>query len=383
MKKRKIFNAVDRPAVWKPILAGKKVGLVTNPSGVDRELRLTSDILYESGNLTCMFSPEHGVRGDKQAGDQIGTYIDEKTGLPVYSLYGSGCRHIKPEIMEEIDAIVFDIQDVGARFYTYIYTLSFVMEDCVTYGKEMIVFDRLNPLGGVRPEGTVLEPEFASTIGRFPIATRFNMTVGEYAKFINETQNINCPLTVVPIDGWSRDCIFSDTDLSWVSPSPNLPTTSANFCYIGTCLAEGTNLSEGRGTTRPFETVGAPWIDADEVVAYMKSLSLPGVKFRPCHFTPTFSKHAGELCHGIQLHVTDYREFMPFETGLYLISHIRETYPDFAIRGASKTGKYFIDLLMGCDDFRKDDFSIEAFLKRQKEKLTEYESLIKKFYLYS
>ncbi len=383
MIKRKVFNGIDRPEIWKPLLSGKKVGLVTNPSGVDRELRLTSDILFESGNLTCLFSPEHGVRGDKQAGDHIDTYTDEKTGLSVYSLYGSGNRNIKPEVIEALDAIAFDIQDVGARFYTYIYTLSFVMEDCAAYGKEMIVFDRLNPLGGVRPEGTVLEPEFASTIGRFPIATRFNMTVGEYAEYINETQNINCKLTVIPIENWSRDCIFSDTDLSWIAPSPNIPTVDANFCYIGTCLAEGTNLSEGRGTTRPFETVGAPWLDADEVADYMKSLSLPGVRFRPCHFTPTFSKHVGELCHGIQLHITDYREFLPFETGLYLISHIRESYKEFSVRGPSSVGTYFIDLLMGCNDFRQDGFSVEEFLKRQKEKLAENEVKIKKFYRYS
>lgn len=382
MTKRKIFNGIDRPEIWISFLKGKKIGLITNPSGVDRELRLTSDILFESGNLSCMFSPEHGVRGDKQAGDHIDTYTDDLTGLPVYSLYGNGSHHIKPEILDTLDALAFDIQDVGARFYTYIYTLSFAMEDCAAHGKEMIVFDRLDPLGGVKPQGTVLEPEFASTVGRFPIATRFNMTVGEYAKFINETQNMHCPLTVIPVEGWTRDCIFPDTDLSWVSPSPNLPTPDSNFCYIGTCLAEGTNLSEGRGTTHPFEMIGAPWLNSDEVVSAMKKLDLPGVKFRPCHFTPTFSKHANELCHGIQLHITDYREFLPFETGLYLIDHIRNTYSDFSVRKPSASGIHFIDLLMGCNDFVRDDFCIESFLDRQRKNLDEYEERIKPYYLY-
>ena len=173
MTKRTVFNGVDRPRLWKSALSGKRVGLVTNPSGVDRNLRLTSDVLYESGCLVALFSPEHGVRGDRQAGDHVDTYTDEKTSLPVYSLYG-GSHNISEEVMSTLDAIVFDIQDVGARFYTYIYTLSFVMEDCARYGKEVVVFDRLNPLGGLSPQGTVLEPEFSSTIGRFPIATRFN-----------------------------------------------------------------------------------------------------------------------------------------------------------------------------------------------------------------
>ncbi len=381
MQKRRVLNGIDRPQAWKQVLEGKKIGLVTNPSGVDRDLRLTSDILNEEANLVCMFSPEHGVRGDKQAGDSVNTYIDEKTGIPVYSLYGGGC-HVSRDVMATLDAVAFDIQDVGARFYTYIYTLSYVMEDCALYGKEVIVFDRLDPLGGMQPEGTVLDTEFASGVGRFPIATRFNMTVGEYARFINETQNINCKLTVITVDGWSRDCIFTDTDLCWIPPSPNLPTVDSVFCYIGTCIFEGTNLSEGRGTTRPFEMIGAPWLDGDRVTDYMKSLNLEGVKFRPCHFTPTFSKHSGSLCHGVGLHITDYRKFKPFETGIYLAAYIRDNYKEFRLIHPSENGKYFIDLLMGCDDFTREGFCVADFLKAQKEKLSVYEKQIEKYYIY-
>ena len=177
--KRKILNAIDRPDEWKKVLSGKKVGLITNPSGVDRSLRNSFELLASEHMLVCLFSPEHGVRGDKQAGDHIDTYTDEKTNLPVYSLYGKS-NHIDPEILDTLDAVALDIQDVGARFYTYMYTLSRAMEDCAAAGKEMIVFDRLNPLGGLSPEGTVLDCRFSSGVGRFPLATRFNMTIGEY-----------------------------------------------------------------------------------------------------------------------------------------------------------------------------------------------------------
>ncbi len=381
MQKRNVFNAIDRSDVWKKILAGKRVGLLTNPSGVDRDLRLTSDILHESGMLTCLFSPEHGVRGDMQAGVKIETYTDPKTGVPAYSLYGAS-KNVVPEVMETVDAIAFDIQDVGARFYTFMYSLSYVMEDCARYGKEVIIFDRINPLGGVKPEGNVLEPEFASFIGRYPLAARFNMTVGEFAKYINDTQNIKCNLTVIPADGWSRDCLFHETDLSWVAPSPNLPTPDSCFCYIGTCITEGTNMSEGRGTNHPFECIGAPWLDSDEVVSYMNSLGFEGVKFRPYHFTPTFSKHKGALCHGIQLHITDHRAFTPFEVGLYLVDHIRQTYPDFQFKQPESNGHIHMDDVFGSSEFRRDDFDIKEYLNRQAKKLAEYEQSIKPYYIY-
>ena len=301
----------------------------------------------------------------------------------MYSLYGADNKNIKPEILDTLDAVAFDVQDVGARFYTYIYTLSYAMEDCARAGKEMIVFDRLNPLGGARVEGSVLDREFSSFVGRFPIATRFNMTVGEFARFINEEEKIGCKLTVIPVDGWTRDTVFQETDLSWIPPSPNLPTPDSALCYIGTCLSEGTNLSEGRGTTRPFEIVGAPWLDADKVAEYMNSFGLCGVIFRSCHFTPTFSKHAGDLCHGVQLHVTDRKGFSPFEAGLYLFDHIRKNYSEFEIFPPQSGQKRFFDKLLGMGDFEKDDFDVKEFIRRQNARLCEYEALIKRYYLYT
>lgn len=376
-----VYNGIDCPDVWRPLLSGKRAGLVTNPSGVDRSLRLTSDLLHEAGVLCCLFSPEHGVRGDRQAGDHVATYTDERTGLPVYSLYG-GSHHIPREVMNTLDAVVFDIQDVGARFYTYIYTLSYVMEDCAAADKEVIILDRLNPLGGAAPEGTVLQRAFSSFVGRYPIATRHNLTVGEFARYINDTEHIGCRLTVIPVRGWSRDVQFCDTDLSFIPPSPNIPTHASALCYIGTCLSEGTNLSEGRGTTRPFEMIGAPWLESERVVDHMRALALPGVRFRPCCFTPTFSKHASVMCRAVALHVTDPSVFRPFESALRLFDYIRRTHPDFALTPPDSRGIRFIDRLLGCDDFSREDFDPDVLLHRQAALLADYATAIRPYYLY-
>lgn len=371
---------IDRPAQWKPLLAGKRVGLVTNPSGVDRALTLTSDILHASGALVCLLSPEHGVRGERQAGDRVDFYTDEKTGLPVYSLYG-GNYHISRELLETLDAIVFDIQDVGARYYTYVYTLSYLMEDCAAAGVQVIVLDRPNPLGGSL-EGTILERECASFVGRYPIPSRHGLTVGEFARYINATEGIGCDLAVVTMEGWHRSLLFPDTDLSWIAPSPNLPTFESALCYIGTCLFEGTNLSEGRGTTRPFETVGAPWLRAEEVAATMREMTFPGVRIRACYFTPTFSKYAGELCGGVQLHITDPRVYPAFEVGLRLLDLIRRTHTAFSFTSPSPTGVASIDRLLGCFALRQENFDADAFLAAQEEKRAAFAARVKPFLLY-
>ncbi len=375
-----VLCGIDRPALWRDILRGKRAGLVTNPSGVDRTLRLTSDILHQGGALVCLLSPEHGVRGERQAGERVDFYTDAKTGLPVYSLYG-GNHHIPRELLASLDTIVFDIQDVGARYYTYIYTLSYVMEDCAAAGKQVVVLDRPNPLGGT-VEGTLLEPECASFVGRYPLPSRHGLTVGELARYINEVHGIGCDLAVVPMEGWHRSLLYSDTDLSWIAPSPNLPTLESALCYVGTCLFEGTNLSEGRGTTRPFETVGAPWLRAEEVADTLRAMLLPGVRVRACYFTPTFSKHAGELCGGVQLHITDPRAFRPFETGLRLLDTIRRTHAEFSFTPPSPLGVASIDRLLGCFALRQDDFDPDAFLIAQQKKCADFAARAKAFWLY-
>lgn len=381
MKKQTVRNGIDRTELLTPLLRGWKVGLITNPTGMNKDFVSTIDILHEMGVLACLFSPEHGVRGEHQAGAKVSFYTDEKTGVPVHSTYG-GNPHIPREILEPLDALVYDIQDVGARYYTYVYTLSYAMEDCAAAGKPLVILDRINPVGG-KMEGTVLERPFSSFVGRYPIPSRYGLTVGEFARYINHTEHIVCDLKIVPVEGWTRDTFYDETDLPWVAPSPNIPTVESAFAYLCTCLFEGTNLSEGRGTTHPFEWIGAPWLDASALVESFNKLNLPGVKLRECHFTPAFSKHKDTLCHGVQVHITDRRAFRPFETGLHLLLAIKNNHEEFAFLPPWKEGApAFIDLLLGTDALRKEDFRLEAFLTEQENKIKAFEKEVKPYLLY-
>ncbi|TDK23010.1 DUF1343 domain-containing protein [Luteimonas aestuarii] len=328
------------------LVEGKRVGLVTNPTGVDRDLRSSIDRLaaHPGVTLVALYGPEHGVRGDAQAGDQVGSTRDPRTGVPVHSLYG---EHREPTaaMLQGVDVLVFDIQDVGARFYTYPYTLANVMRAARRAGIPVVVPDRPNPVGGVQVEGPVLEPEYASFVGQYAIPIRHGMTLGELARLFNEGFDIGAELHVVPMRGWRRDAVEPGHALPWVLPSPNMPTPDTALVYPGTGLVEGTNLSEGRGTTRPFELIGAPYVDADVLADRMNALDLPGVRFRPAWFTPTFSKHAGELCGGVQLHVTDADAFRPVRTGIALLAALQSLYPDaFAFLPGERP---FFDTLVG------------------------------------
>lgn len=382
MKKVSVLSGIDRIKEYSHLFYGARVGLITNPTGVNKNLASTADILHKMGVLCCMFSPEHGVRGNAQAGAHVDSYTDEKTCLPVYSLYGS-VPHIPRDVLDTLDAVAFDIQDIGARYYTYMYTLSYAMEDCAAANKKMVVFDRVNPLGGNKAEGNILDSAFSSFVGRYPLAVRHNLTIGEYARYINARFGIGCDLEVIPLSGWSRDLYYDDTDLFWIPPSPNIPTSDTALCYIGTCLFEGTNLSEGRGTTYPFQAVGAPGLDGGKTADEFNSLCLPCVKARECYFTPTFSKHAGKVCGGVYLHITDKRVFSPFTAGLYLLEIIRNSFADFTfLPPYSQGGKAFIDLLFGTDIIRSDVFSAEQYLSATAPALADYEESIKEYYLY-
>lgn len=382
MGKSSVLSGIDRIDEYSHLFNGARAGLITNPTGINKSLVSTADILHKMGVLSCMFSPEHGVRGNAQAGSHVDTYIDEKTSLPVYSLYGS-VPHIPRDVLDTLDIVAFDIQDIGARYYTYMYTLSYAMEDCAAANKKMVVFDRINPLGGNKAEGNILDSAFSSFVGRYPLAVRHNLTIGEYARYINYRFGIGCDLEVIPLSGWTRDLFYDDTDLFWVPPSPNIPTSDTAFCYVGTCLFEGTNLSEGRGTTYPFHAVGAPNLDGGKIADEFNCLCLPGVKARECYFTPTFSKHSGKVCGGVYLHITDKREFSPFTAGLYLLDIIRKDFADFAfLPPYSQGGKAFIDLLFGTDVIRSDGFCAEQYLSVIAPALADYEQSIKEYYLY-
>ena len=338
------------------LLQGRRIGLATNPTGVTADLMSTVDALlaYPSAKLAALFGPEHGLRAGVQDGLAVASGIDPGSGLPVYSLYGD-TKKPAPEMMTGIDLLIFDIQDVGCRFYTYLYTMSYLMESAAECGIPMLVLDRPNPLGGLASEGSLLDPHFASFIGRYPIPIRYGLTIGELAQYLNTEMRIEADLTVVRMNGWQRSMWFDETGLLWAPPSPNMPTLDTAIVYPGMCLVEGTNISEGRGTTKPFEMIGAPWIDGQALAMSLNALDLAGVRFRPADFVPTFSKFSGEWCAGIQVHVSDRLGFRPVQTGLHVLATIKNMYPRrFAWLPTSWEGASpHFDLLMGGDLVRR------------------------------
>ncbi|MCK2017839.1 exo-beta-N-acetylmuramidase NamZ family protein [Peribacillus frigoritolerans] len=366
----------------KNVLSGKKVGLITNPTGIDSKLTSIVDLLHDDPdiNLTALFGPEHGVRGDAQAGASVEYYIDEKTGLPVYSLYGK-TKKPTPEMLKDVEVLVFDIQDVGTRYYTYIYTMAYAMEAAKENDIPFIVLDRPNPQGGETVDGPVLEPEFSSFVGLYPIPLKHGMTVGELATLFNKEFKIGADLKVIKMKGWKRDMDYDDTGLPFVLPSPNMPTVSTTFAYPATGLIEGTNVSEGRGTTKPFELIGAPYINSDELAGKLNALRLPGVKFRAASFTPTFSKHAGKLSHGVEIYITDREEFKAVPTGLHIIKTIQDLYPgDFEFLAANN-----FNLLIGNGWIMsriKEGTTINEILKEYQVKQDAFKKVRKNYLLY-
>ncbi|MGE7903013.1 exo-beta-N-acetylmuramidase NamZ family protein [Peribacillus sp. NPDC094092] len=366
----------------KNMLKGKKVGLITNPTGIDSKLTSIVDLLNDDPdiNLTALFGPEHGVRGDAQAGASVEYYIDEKTGLPVYSLYGK-TKKPTPEMLKDVEVLVFDIQDVGTRYYTYIYTMAYAMEAAKENDIPFIVLDRPNPQGGESVDGPVLEPEFSSFVGLYPIPLKHGMTVGELATLFNKGFKIGADLKVIKMKGWKRDMDYDDTGLPFVLPSPNMPTVSTTFVYPATGLIEGTNVSEGRGTTKPFELIGAPYINSDELAGKLNALRLPGVKFRAASFTPTFSKHAGKLSHGVEIYITDREEFKAVPTGLHIIKTIQDLYPgDFEFLAAKN-----FNLLIGNGWVMsriEEGSSVNEIMKEYQEKQDAFKKVRKNYLLY-
>ena len=306
-------------------LNGLRVGVLANPASVDHEFRHIADLLAASPDfkLTAIFGPQHGFRSDLQDNMIETPHVkDPKHGVPIFSLY-SETREPTPEMLDLIDVLVIDIQDVGARIYTFIYTMANCLRAASRAGIPVIVCDRPNPIGGVAVEGPMLKPGYESFVGQFPIPMRHGMTVAELARLFNEPHGIGAALETVPMKGWSREMYFDETGLPWVMPSPNMPTLDTAIVYPGTVLFEGTMLSEGRGTTRPFELIGATWLDGEQLAARMNAVGLGGVHFRPAIFEPTFQKHARETCGGCQIHVTARQSFVSVKAG---VSLLRECY---------------------------------------------------------
>ena len=311
------------------MLKNKRVGIVSNPASIDATFQHIVRVLAETPEvgLAAIFGPQHGFRADVQD-NMIETAhaSDPSRGVPVYSLY-SETREPTAEMLKGIDALVVDLQDVGSRIYTFIYTMANCLRAGRKHGVPVIVTDRPNPIGGDTVSGPTLVKGFESFVGQFPIPMRHGMTIGELARFFNDTGGIGADLTVVPMEGWQRGMYYEDTGLPWVMPSPNVPTVESAVVYPGTVLFEGTNVSEGRGTTRPFELIGAPWVDAEALAEKLRTYDLPGVHFRPVVFEPTFQKHARQACGGCQIHVLDRREFRAVESAVAVLVEIRTQNP--------------------------------------------------------
>jgi uncharacterized protein YbbC (DUF1343 family) len=307
-----------------------RVGLICNQASVDHGFRHAADLLHQHGqiDLRALFGPQHGIRGDVQDNMiESGHSIDRKTGLPVHSLY-SETREPTDEMLQDVDTLIFDMQDVGCRIYTFVYTLANCMRAARRLGKRVVVCDRPNPINGADMAGNILEPEYASFVGQFPLPTRHGMTVGELAQLFNEHFKIECDLEVIPMIGWKREFWHDETDAPWVLPSPNMPTLDAATVFPGAVHFEGTQVSEGRGTTKPFELIGAPYIDPDDYADALNGLGLTGVYFRSCVFQPTFQKHAGVSCGGVQIHVLDRNSFEPWITGIAMAKFAHDMYPN-------------------------------------------------------
>ncbi|HHV54454.1 MAG TPA: DUF1343 domain-containing protein [Firmicutes bacterium] len=375
---------------------GARAGLVTNPTGIDSRARANIELLSrgELVRLKALFGPEHGVRGAAQDGVHIDDEIDPRTGLPVYSLYGK-TRRPTPEMVRDLDLFIFDIQDAGCRYYTYLYTLSYLLEAAAEYDLPVVVLDRPNPITGAVTEGNILDEQFASFVGRRPITIRTGMTIGELALLFNDGQAKPADLTVVPLSGWRREMWYDDTGLPFVMPSPNLPTLEGLTLYPGTCLFEGTTFSEGRGTTRPFEIIGAPGIDPYRWAEALNALDLPGVIFRPLWFVPTFSKHQGQLCGGVQVHIVERSAVRAVSVGVHMLATAHKLFPDkFDWRrphqpatevGDRSPWHYFIDLLAGGDELRRRidaGDEAEAILAGWDEQARRFAAQTRKYHLY-
>ena len=341
---------IHTPPSWVRVA---RLGLLSHPAAVSAHLQSARELLSRRflGQIKVLFSPQHGLLGEKQD-NMVSSpdFLDSTLQLPVISLYGPRMAP-PPDTLAKVDVVLVDLQDVGTRVYTFAATLAKVMEAAAAAGVKVAVLDRPNPIGGVQVEGNLLRTEWASFVGPYPLPMRHGLTLGELARYYNATQKIGCDLEVMPARGWRRGDYFDATGLPWVLPSPNLPTLDSVMVYPGQVLLEGTNLSEGRGTTRPFELFGAPFLEPARVKARLAEIPLPGVVLREAFFEPTFHKWAGELCHGFQLHITDRRSFKPYFTTLALLGVIRQLYPeDFAWRQPPyeyETERLPIDLLTG------------------------------------
>ena len=377
-----VLFGIDRVGAFAHLLEGR-VALITSPSGRTADNRSSIDRLKEVCDLQLLLAPEHGVRGDKGAGELFEDCIDGPSGLPMMSLYRKDSKGLSEEALARFDTLVYDIQDVGCRYYTFISTLKNAMADCAKAGKRLVVLDRPNPLGG-KVEGTTLLPDCRSFVGCWEMPQRYGLTCGEFARMVNAEAHIGCDLQVVPCQGLTRDMLFSDWGRIWVMPSLGIPRFETALLYPGTCLFEGTCWSEGRGTADPFAIVGAPGVDAEAFSDAFNDLGLEGVVSTPVYFVPSSSKHKGERCGGVHLHITDEGALRPVEMGYRLLELARELFPEtFGILPPhSEGGKCFISLLAGNRGFESEGWTAETLLRSQERDCAAFREKAEPYRLY-
>ena len=372
------------------ILEGKRVGLITNPTGVDRALKSTVDILFEAKNvkLVALFGPEHGVRGDAHAGDKVDNITDTKTGLPVYSLYGK-TRKANPDMLKGIDVLVYDIQDIGCRSFTFISTMGLAMEVAAENNIEFIVLDRPNPLGGEKIEGNLAEEPFISFVSQFKIPYIYGQTCGELASMLNEEKMLKkkCKLTVVKMKGWHRNMTWEQTGLEWVIASPHIPNKNSSYFYPVTgILGELGYVSIGVGYTLPFQMIGAPWINAEKYATALNQLHLAGLEFRPIYFKPFYSNFKDENCQGVQIHIMNYKKANLSEVQFYLMQELYKLYPDRAVFDHANKDRFnMFDKVSGSDQIRlrfAKNNSVADISEYWNKDVNSYRKISKKYYLY-
>lgn len=371
---------VDRAEDFADLFAGR-VALVTSPTGVTSQGEATAQLLRRICNLKLLLAPEHGIRGNRAAGEEFGGETDPETRLEVMSLYSGASKHLPEAAILGADTFVYDIQDVGCRYYTFISTLKNMLEDCAKYGKRLIVLDRPNPLGD-RTEGSVLQPEMISFVGCHEIPVCYGLTCGEFAGMLNAQAGFPCDLHVIPCTGWDRTETFSRWGTDWIRPSPNLPNFEAALLYPGTCLIEGTNLSEGRGTVAPFATIGAPFVDGTLLCRELEERNCPGITVEPIRFTPAASKHQGIPCGGIRLHVTDETQLESTALGIHLLDILRSLYPKETelLPGAKEIP--FLSWLAGHREFEKANWNASDLIDSARKQAADFYIKKQAYHLY-
>ena len=380
----KVLNGIDHLEDAKSLLKGKSIGLITNSTGVNADLVHDTKIFQKLDfHIETLLAPEHGIWGNIPAGEVVNDGIDRITGRPVSSLYNEKRKNLSKEVIGKLDIIVYDIQDVGSRFYTYISLLKNVMNDCKNTGLSLLILDRINPLGS-QVEGNILKKDYFSYVGTAALPQRYGLTVGELSRLFDSEIGLKDKLHILKVLNWDRNKVIPETGLVFMPPSPNIPNFETALAYTGLCLLEGTSISEGRGTTLPFLQFGAPFIKADILAKELNRLKLPSVIFTPAFFTPTFSKYKGETCEGVKLHITDYYKYQPVETGfriLYTLKHLYED--DFKLLPREKDSKHsFFTLLTGTKLFTEENTDIEELIENFKRDSETFDNIRKQYLLY-